>query len=72
MPIIVNLNIMMALRRKRVIDLTKKKVVNQQYLSALKNNRAKQIRFDLLEKLCKELDCHPRDILEYLPDEEEN
>jgi len=71
MPIVVNLNIMMALRRKRVIDLVDKKIINQPYLAALKNGRAKQIRFPILENLCKELDCQPGDILEYIPDKED-
>ena len=59
MPIIVNLDVMMAER----IDLTPAN------LSILKTGKAKAIRFSTLEAICKELDCQPGDILEYRPDE---
>ena len=62
MPIIVNLDVMMAKRKER-IDLTPAN------LSILKTGKAKAIRFSTLEAICKELDCQPGDILEYRPDE---
>ena len=67
----VNLDLVMAQKRisagrlAELIDLTPAN------LSILKNNRAKAVRFSTLNALCRELDCQPGDILEYIPDEEE-
>ena len=67
----INLDLVMAQKRisagrlAELIDLT------QANLSILKNNRAKAVRFSTLNALCRELDCQPGDILEYIPDEEE-
>ena len=52
-------------RLAELIDLTPAN------LSILKNNRAKAVRFSTLNALCRELDCQPGDILEYIPDDEE-
>ncbi|MBZ2040905.1 cro/C1-type HTH DNA-binding domain protein [Streptococcus sanguinis] len=67
----INLDLVMAKKRisagrlAELIDLTPAN------LSILKNNRAKAVRFSTLNALCRELDCQPGDILEYIPDEEE-
>lgn len=65
MNIIVNLDVMMAKRKMRSIDLAKKVGITEQNLSILKTGRAKAIRFSTLEAICKALDCQPGDILEY-------
>jgi len=67
----INLDLVMAKKRisagrlAELIDLTPAN------LSILKNNRAKAVRFSTLNALCRELECQPGDILEYIPDEEE-
>ncbi|WP_432667365.1 helix-turn-helix transcriptional regulator [Wukongibacter baidiensis] len=70
MGIIVNLDIMMAKRKIKSQDLAKAIGITQANLSILKNNKAKAIRFSTLEAICRELDCQPGDILEYVKDEE--
>ena len=71
MPIIVNLDVMMAKRKISSGDLAKKIDITPANLSILKTGKAKAIRFSTLEKICEILDCQPGDILEYVPDEEE-
>ena len=63
--IIVNLDIMMALRRISLGELANRVGITQANLSILKNNKAKAIRFSTLEALCRELDCQPADLLSY-------
>ncbi len=70
MPIIVNLDVMMAKRKVGVSELASRVGITLSNLSILKNNRAKAIRFSTLCAICAELDCQPGDILEYVPDEE--
>lgn len=65
MPIIVNLDIMMAKRKIGLMELAEKINITPANLSILKNNKAKAIRFSTLEDICKALDCQPADILEY-------
>lgn len=65
MPIIVNLDVMMAKRKISLGDLSAKIDLSPPNLSILKNNRARAIRFSTLEELCKALDCQPGEILEY-------
>ncbi len=65
MPIIVNLDVMMAKRKMSMSELSEKVDITLANLSVLKNNRAKAIRFSTLEKICNVLDCQPADILEY-------
>lgn len=65
MPIIVNLDVMLAKRKIRSIELAKKIGITQANLSILKSGKAKAIRFSTLEAICKELDCQPADILEF-------
>lgn len=66
MPILVNLDVMMAKRKISAGDLAKEIGITNANLSILKNNKAKAIRFSTLEAICKALDCQPSDILEYV------
>lgn len=70
MAIIVNIDVMLAKRKMAVGALADAIGITPANLSILKNNRARAIRFSTLEALCRELQCQPGDILEYL--EEEN
>jgi putative transcriptional regulator len=65
MPIIVNLDVMMARRKISLNDLSERVGITPANLSILKTGKAKAIRFSTLEVLCKELNCQPSDILEY-------
>ena len=65
MPIVVNLDVMMAKRKISLNDLSERVGITPANLSILKTGKAKAIRFSTLEALCKELDCQPLDILEY-------
>jgi putative transcriptional regulator len=69
MPIIVNIDVMLAKRKMSASELAEKVGITLPNLSILKNNKAKAIRFSTLEALCKALDCQPGDILEYIPDD---
>ena len=71
MGIIINLDVVMAQRKKGLTELSKEVDITMANLSILKNNKAKAIRFSTLEAICKALDCQPGDIIEYVPDEEE-
>ena len=66
MPIIVNLDVMMAKRHMGAGELAETIGITPANLSILKNNKAKAVRFSTL---CKALDCQPADLLEYRPDE---
>ncbi len=65
MPIIVNLDVMMAKRKISSGDLAKIIDITPANLSILKTGKAKAIRFSTLDKLCEALDCQPGDILEW-------
>ncbi len=65
MPIIVNLDVMMAKRKIGLMELAEKINITPANLSILKNNKAKAVRFSTLEDICEALDCQPADILEY-------
>ncbi|AMC11487.1 hypothetical protein Lupro_09510 [Lutibacter profundi] len=67
MAIIVNLDVMLATRKMRSLELATKIGITPANLSILKSGKAKAIRFSTLEAICKELDCQPADILEYVP-----
>lgn len=69
MPIIVNIDVMLAKRKMSATELAEKVGISLPNLSILKTNKAKAIRFSTLEALCKALDCQPADILEYQADE---
>lgn len=68
MPIIVNLDVMMAKRKISLNELAKRIGITPANLSILKTNKARAIRFSTLELICKELGCQPQDILEYVPE----
>ncbi len=65
MPIIVNLDVMMAKRKMSLNELSEKVDITLSNLSILKTGKAKAIRFSTLESLCQALDCQPADLLEY-------
>lgn len=65
MPIIINLDVMMAKRKIGLMELSEKIGITPANLSILKNNKAKAIRFSTLEEICKVLQCQPGDIIEY-------
>ena len=65
MAIRVNLNVMMAKRKISLNELSEKVGITIANLSILKNEKAKAIRFSTLEAICRELNCHPGDLLEY-------
>ncbi len=71
MSIVVNLDVMMARRKISLGELAQKVDITQANLSILKNNKAQAVRFSTLEAICKALDCQPGDILEFVPDGEE-
>ena len=71
MPIIVNLDVMMAKRKIGLMDLADKVNITPANLSILKNGKAKAVRFGTLDEICKALRCQPGDILEYAEEAEE-
>lgn len=72
MPIIVNLDVMLARRKMRLKTLAAKIGLTEQALSAIKTNKVKGVRFETLEKMCRVLACQPGDLLEYAPDDTPN
>ena len=70
MPIIVNLDVMMAKRKMSVTELANKVDITMANLSILKNNKAKAVRFTTLEAICRALECQPGDILEYVKEDD--
>lgn len=71
MAIIVNLDVMMARRKISLGELAERMDITPSNLSILKTGKAKAIRFSTLSSICRELDCQPGDILEFIPDSEE-
>ncbi len=65
MTIIVNLDVMLAKRKMRLIDLAEKVDISVPNLSILKTSKAKAIRFSTLDKICDALDCQVSDLLEH-------
>lgn len=65
MPMIINLDVMLAKRKMSVTELSEKVGITMANLSILKNGKAKAVRFSTLEAICKALNCQPGDILEY-------
>lgn len=68
MPIIVNLDVMMAKRKISLGELAERIDLTPANLSILKTGKAKAICFSTLEAICRELECQPGDLLEYRPD----
>ena len=71
MPIIVNVDVMLAKRKMTSIQLANKIGLSPVNLSILKTGKAKGLRFSTLDALCEALDCQPGDLLEYRAPEEE-
>ena len=69
MPIVVNLDVMMAKRKISAGELAQKVGITPANLSILKNNKARAVRFSTLEEICRVLDCQPGDILQYIPED---
>ncbi len=67
MPIIINLDVMLAKRKLKSNELARRIGITEQNLSILKTGKAKAMRFTTLDAICKELDCQPGDILAYEP-----
>lgn len=70
MAIIINLDVMMAKRKKGLTELAGEVDITLANLSILKNNKAKAIRLSTLDAICKALNCQPGDILEFVEDED--
>lgn len=70
MAIIINLDVVMAQRKKGLTELAGEVDITLANLSILKNNKAKAVRLSTLDAICKALNCQPGDILQYVPDEE--
>jgi putative transcriptional regulator len=68
MPIIVNLDVMMAKRKMSLTELSERVGITMANLSILKTGKAKAIRLETLEAICSVLNCQPGDILEFIPD----
>lgn len=68
MPIIVRLDVQLAIKKMKSKDLARAIGITEQNLSLLRSGKVKGVRFETLEKICAELDCQPGDILEYVPE----
>ncbi len=69
MSIIVNLDVVLARRKMKLIELADRVGITIANLSILKQGKARAIRFSTLEAICRELECQPGDLLEYVADE---
>lgn len=67
MPIIINVDVMLAKRKMQSQELAEKIGITQANLSILKTGKAKAIKLSTLEAICKALNCQPGDVLEYQP-----
>lgn len=72
MAIIINIDVMLAKRKMSVTELSERVGITMANISILKNQKAKAIRFDTLNKICEILQCQPGDVLEYVPDEKDD
>ncbi len=72
MAIITNLDVMLAKRKMTLTELAERVNITVANLSILKKCKAKAIRFTTLDAICKELNCQPADILEYVSEEDNN
>lgn len=72
MPVIVNLDVMLARRKMSVTELSDKVGITMANISILKNGKARAIKFSTLGAICRALDCQPGDILEWREDEEDD
>ncbi|MBR0500753.1 MAG: helix-turn-helix transcriptional regulator [Bacteroidales bacterium] len=69
MPIIINVDVMLARRKMSSGELAQKIGISAANLSILKTGKAKAVRFTTLDSICKALDCQPGDLLEYRPEQ---
>ncbi len=69
MAIVINLDVIMAMRKKSLTELASEVDITLANLSILKNSKAKAIRFSTLEAICKALDCQPGDIIQYVKED---
>ena len=70
MAIRVNVDVILAKRKMSVTELSERVGITMANISILKNGKAKAIRLDTLDKICRALNCQPGDILEYVPEEQ--
>ena len=71
MPIIINIDVMMARRKMSATELAVKVGITPTNLSIMKNNKARAVRLSTLDALCRALDCQPGDLLQYTEDNKE-
>ena len=69
MAIIVNLDVMLAKRKMSSLELAQRIVMTQANLSILKTGKAKAVRISTMEAICRELNCQPGDLFEFVPEE---
>lgn len=69
MAIVVNIDVMLAKRKMSVTELSEHVGITMANISILKNGKAKAVKLDTLDKICKALNCQPGDVLEYVEDE---
>ena len=69
--IVINLDVMLAKRKVSVTELSERLGITMANVSILKNGKAKAVKLETLNKICRILDCQPGDILEYVPEETE-
>jgi putative transcriptional regulator len=69
MSIVVNLDVMLAKRKMKLKELSQRVGITESNLSILKTGKARGVRFSTLEAICRELDCQPGDILEYVKED---
>ena len=70
--IIINIDVMLAKRKMSVTELSERVGITMANISILKNGKAKAIRIETLDKICRALDCQPGDILEWVPGDAED
>ena len=71
MPVVVNLDVMLARRKVKSYELAKAVGITESNLSLLKSGKVKGVRFSTLAAICRYLDCEPGDILGYVPADED-
>ena len=69
--IVINIDVMLARRKMSVTELSERVGITLANISILKNGKARAIKLETLDKICRALDCQPGDILEYVPGEGE-
>ena len=70
MAIVVNLDVLLAKRKMTSLELCQRIDLTPANLSILKTGKAKAVRFETMDAICRELKCQPGDLMEYIPDEE--